>query len=310
MSDEKEPPIGRRDAMAGLAGLVLATGCESRPAESSAQPRAPRERTTMRQPTLYIPHGGGPCFFMEWRMGPPDTWDRMAAWLRSVVEELPERPKALLVVSAHWEQSVPTVTEGASSTLLYDYSGFPQHTYELTWPAAGDPGLAARTRELLEGAGISTAGNTDRGLDHGVFIPLKLSVPDADIPTVQLSLVRGLDPAAHIAIGKALAPLRDEGVLIVGSGMSYHDMRGFGRPASLPVSQRFDRWLAETMPRPEGREAALERWEDAPEGRACHPREEHLLPLMVVAGAAEGDAGERVFGDQVMGVEVSAYRFG
>jgi len=264
----------------------------------------------MRQPTLYIPHGGGPCFFMAWRMGPPDTWAKMAAWLRSMVNELPERPKALLVVSAHWEAAQPTVTEGEGATLLYDYSGFPPHTYELTWPAKGDPGLAARTRELLEGAGIAAAGDPERGLDHGVFIPLKLSVPEADIPTVQLSLVRGLDPATHLAMGKALAPLRDEGVLIVGSGMSYHDMRGFGRDASLPVSQRFDRWLAETMPDSEGREAALERWEDAPEGRACHPREEHLLPLMVAAGAAEGEPGERVFGDQVMGVEVSAYRFG
>jgi len=264
----------------------------------------------MRQPTFYIPHGAGPCFFMDWSMGPPDTWDATGAWLKGLVSDLPERPKALLVISAHWEAEQPTVTEGAGSSLLYDYSGFPQHTYELTWPAAGDPALAARTRQLLEAAGIESAGDSERGLDHGVFIPLKLSVPDADIPTVQLSLVRGLDPATHVAIGKALAPLRDEGVLIVGSGMSYHDMRGFGRDESLGVSQTFDRWLAETMPRAEGREAALEGWERAPEGRACHPREEHLLPLMVVAGAAEGEAGERVFGDQVMGVEVSAFRFG
>jgi len=264
----------------------------------------------MRQPTFYIPHGAGPCFFMEWRMGPPGTWEAMAAWLRSMVSGLPERPKALLVVSAHWEAPRPTVTEGPSTTLLYDYSGFPPHTYELEWPAPGAPALAARTRARLEAAGIDSAADSERGLDHGVFIPLKLAVPEADLPTVQLSLVRDLDPVAHVAIGKALAPLRDEGVLVVGSGMSYHDMRGFGREGSLETSQRFDRWLAETLPEPSGRERALERWEDAPEGRACHPREEHLLPLMVAAGAAEGEPGERVFGDQVMGVEVSAYRFG
>lgn len=304
MSDDRQPPISRRDALAGLAGMVLAAGCEANP-----EPPAP-ERRVMKQPTLYIPHGGGPCFFMEWRMGPPDTWDRMAAWLRSAVDALPERPRALLVVSAHWEAERPTVTDGARSSLLYDYVGFPPHTYELTWPAPGDPVLSARVRALLEGAGIASEADPERGLDHGVFVPLKLSVPEADIPTVQLSLVRGLDAAAHLAIGRALAPLREEGVLIVGSGMSYHDMRGFGRETSLETSRRFDRWLAETMPVPTGREAALERWEQAPEARRCHPREEHLLPLMVAAGAAETERGERVFGDQVMGVEVSAYRFG
>ncbi len=264
----------------------------------------------MRQPTFYLPHGGGPCFYMDWTMGPADTWDRTAAWLGTLVADLPERPKALLVISAHWEEERPTVTDGASNTLLYDYYGFPPHTYELTWPAPGAPELSARVRELLGGAGFEHGTNAERGLDHGVFVPLKLSVPDADIPTVQLSLVRGLDPEEHVRLGRALQPLRDEGVLIVGSGMSYHDMRGFNRSASLPRSQAFDGWLAEKLPQAEGRAEALKHWASAPEGRSCHPREEHLLPLMVAAGAAEGEAGQRVFGDEVMGVVVSAYRFG
>ncbi len=182
------------------------------------------------QPTLYLPHGGGPCFFMEWTRGPRDTWDRMAQWLRDVPGSLPATPTALLVVSAHWEAPVPSVTSSASPPLLYDYSGFPPSTYELQWPAPGSPDLAARVQGLLGRAGIDARADGQRGFDHGVFVPLKVAYPDPRIPTVQLSLRAGLDPAEHLAIGRALAPLRDEGVLIVGSGMSYHNMRGFIGP--------------------------------------------------------------------------------
>jgi aromatic ring-opening dioxygenase catalytic subunit (LigB family) len=265
----------------------------------------------MRLPTLYLPHGGGPCFFMEWTMGPPDTWDRMAAWLRRVDASLPSTPKALLVVSAHWEAPVPTVTTAASPPLLYDYYGFPPHTYELTWPAPGNPELAARVRHLLASAHIESAADPKRGFDHGVFVPLKLSYPDAHVPTAQLSLREGLDPEAHLAIGRALAPLRDEGVFIVGSGMSYHNMRGFNSGSARPHSVRFDEWLANSvaLDRPE-RDVALVGWSRAPSARESHPREEHLLPLMVAAGAAGDDRGHRVFEDEVMGVRVSSIQFG
>jgi aromatic ring-opening dioxygenase catalytic subunit (LigB family) len=265
--------------------------------------------SSKRQPTLYIPHGGGPCFFMDWTMGPPDTWHAMADWLRTLGHEHAD-PKALLVVSAHWEQPVATVLAHEQPDLLFDYSGFPAHTYELTWPAAGEPELAGRVRGLLGEAGIASAEDRQRGFDHGVFIPLKVAYPEAAIPTVQLSLVAGLDPAQHLAIGRALAPLRDEGVLIIGSGMSYHDMRGFNRPGSLAISQQFDGWLNEVCVDPAVREAALTEWEAGPAGRRCHPREEHLLPLMVAAGAASGEAGRRVFQGEVMGVVVSAFEFG
>ncbi len=265
----------------------------------------------MKLPTLYLPHGGGPCFFMDWTMGPPDTWDRMAAWLRSIGASLPEAPRALLVVSAHWEAGVPTVTTAAAPPLLYDYYGFPPHTYELKWPAPGSPELAERVRALLGAAGMESVGDAKRGFDHGVFVPLKVAYPDAQIPTVQLSLRTGLDPAEHIAIGRALAPLRDEGVLIVGSGMSYHNMRGFMQPGSLALSELFDGWLAKTVSdTPAARDAALSAWTRAPSAREVHPREEHLLPLMVTAGAAGGDLGKQVFRDQVMGVAVSAVQFG
>ncbi|MEZ4322278.1 MAG: class III extradiol ring-cleavage dioxygenase [Myxococcota bacterium] len=263
------------------------------------------------QPVFYIPHGGGPCFFMDWTMGPPDTWDRMAAWLRTLVSGLEEMPRAVVVVSAHWEEPVVTVQSGANPPMLFDYTGFPKHTYELKWPAPGHPVLAEQIATLIREAGIDVAANDHRGYDHGVFVPLLLSLPDADLPTLQISLKRGLDPAFHLALGKALAPLREEGVLIIGSGMSYHNFGGFMRPAGDADSKVFDAWMQETVALGSTeRNARLARWADAPKGRASHPREEHLLPLMVCAGAAGDSAGKTVFTDHVMGVTVSGVRFG
>ena len=269
--------------------------------------------TTTRQPTLYIPHGGGPCFFMDWTMGPPDTWDAMKSWLQNFPGELPAPPRALVVVSAHWEAKVPTVTTAPTTKLLFDYSGFPAHTYELTWPVPAASDVALRVRELLQNAGIESAANDARGLDHGVFVPMKVSFPDAKIPTVQLSLRAGLDPEEHLKIGRALAPLRDEGVLIVGSGMSYHNMRGLmgGVREAHADSKRFDEWMVNVVRQnPTERDEALTHWKDAPSARECHPREEHLIPLMVAAGAAGEDRGEAVFRGEVMNVAVSAVRFG
>ena len=262
-------------------------------------------------PTVFLPHGAGPCFFMDWP--PAGTWDRMGGWLRGLVDHVGARPRALVVVSAHWEAPAFTVNAQAAPALLYDYSGFPEHTYRLAWPAPGAPDLAARIRALLTGAGIDSGEEHRRGLDHGVFIPLKLAFPDADVPVVQLSLKAGLDPAAHLALGHALAPLRDDGVLIVGSGMTFHNMRRF-KAAGAGVdadSQRFDAWLAQTvaLPRAE-RERYLIDWAQAPGGRASHPREEHLLPLHVVAGAAGDDAGAQSLADTVLGSVQSAYLFG
>jgi aromatic ring-opening dioxygenase catalytic subunit (LigB family) len=264
-----------------------------------------------RMPTLYIPHGGGPCFFMDWTMGPRDTWEKMAAYLRGIDASLPRKPEALLVVSAHWETSVPTVLASDAPPLLFDYYGFPAHTYELTWPAPGSPKLASRVESLLNAAGIASTRETTRGFDHGVFIPLKVAYPDATIPTVQLSLQADLDPAAHLAMGRALEPLRDEGVLIIGSGMSYHNMRGLMTGTGASDSRTFDDWLVSTLEKDSSaRDAALVGWAGAPAARGSHPREEHLLPLMVATGAAGTDRGKRVFQDHVMGALVSAIQFG
>lgn len=263
----------------------------------------------MTLPTVYLPHGAGPCFFMEWRRGPADTWDRTAAYLRGLIDSLPERPKAILIVSGHWEAPAFTVGTGQWPALIYDYSGFPPSTYELTFDAPGSPGLARRIRTLVASAGLPAAEDPERGWDHGVFVPLKLVTPEADIPVVQLSLKDGLDPAAHLAAGRALRPLREEGVLIVGSGMSWHNMRGF-TPDFTARSRTFDAWLEGAVTDPNRREATLEHWDQAPYGRDAHPREEHLLPLMVAAGAARGEPGRVAFRDEVMNVVVSAIEFG
>lgn len=261
-------------------------------------------------PTLYIPHGGGPCFFMDWTMGPANTWDKMAAWLKQLLSTLSERPQALLVVSAHWETAQPRLTGHAQPALIYDYYGFPEHTYQLTYPAPGHPALATEIHRLLTAAGIPADIDPERGLDHGVFVPFKLIDPEAQIPVLQLSLQAGLDPAQHLAIGRALAPLREQGVLIVGSGMSFHNMRAFGNHAQAQ-SRVFDDWLTQTVTAPEPvRTEGLLHWSQAPQARFSHPREEHLLPLMVVAGAAGNDPGAKIFEDEVMDSIVSAFQFG
>ena len=264
----------------------------------------------MRMPTTFVPHGGGPWPFVELGLAPAEV-AHLSGFLRALPASLPAAPKALLVISAHWEERVPTVTSGEAPPLFFDYYGFPPAAYQLRWPAPGSPALASRTRELLGLAGFDSAADPGRGYDHGTFIPLMLSFPEAEVPVVQLSLVAGLDPAAHLAMGRALAPLREEGVLIVGSGMSYHNMGGFGDPRAVAVSERFDGWLRDAArAEPIERAKQLSAWAAAPAARLAHPREEHLVPLMVVAGAAGEDRGRVSFRGSMMGKVLSGYTYG
>lgn len=263
-----------------------------------------------RLPVVFVPHGGGPWPFVEIGFPKADV-DRLADYLRLVSSVPPAPPKALLVVSAHWEESVPTVMTSEHPPIFYDYYGFPPESYQITWPAPGAPALASRVRQLLDTAGIQSDSDAARGYDHGTFIPLKLTYPEADVPAMQLSLKRGLDPAEHLEIGRALMPLRDEGVFIIGSGMTFHNLRAFRDPRAAPVAEAFDSWLRESMvlDAPE-RNRRLQRWVDAPAARAAHPREEHLLPLMVAAGAAGDDRAVIGFNDTFGGLRLSAYHFG
>jgi aromatic ring-opening dioxygenase catalytic subunit (LigB family) len=263
-----------------------------------------------RLPVVFVPHGGGPWPFVETRFGSEAEQAGLARYLRSVHGLPRSAPSALLAISGHWEEARPTVMTGKSPPLLFDYYGFPAESYALTWPAPGEPALAARVQELLGAAGIASDTNAERGFDHGTFVPLKLAYPDADIPTVQLSLKAGLDPREHLAIGRALAPLRDEGVFIIGSGMTYHNMRAMG-PQGQPAASAFDAWLRAAVTRaPIERDQLLGDWQSAPAAREAHPREEHLLPLMVVAGAAGNDPGRVAYQGTLMGLDISAYSFG
>ncbi len=264
-----------------------------------------------RQPTLFVPHGGGPCFWID---GPPpfgkETWARLRGYLEGIVESLPERPKAFVVCTAHWEADAPTVSVNPAPGMLFDYYNFPPHTYQLKYPAPGAPELALRVEKLIAEADLAPGEDKERGFDHGVFVPFLIVDPEARIPVVMLSLRKDLDAGFHLRVGRALAPLRDEGVAIVGSGMSYHNLRSF-RSGEDDASKEFDAWLAEAVTAPPAeRETRLAHWDEAPMARVCHPREEHLLPLMVAAGAGADSPGKLDFRDVIGGKTISAFRFG
>ncbi len=262
----------------------------------------------LKQPTLFISHGGGPW---PWIPEMKNMFTRTVDWLENLPKTLPEKPKAILSISGHWEADEFTVSTAKRPPMIYDYGGFPEHTYQISYPAPGSPELAAQVRSLLSKAGIANQEDPGHGFDHGTFVPLYLMYPQADIPVVSLSIKSNYDPLEHIEMGRALQSLREQGVLIIGSGLSYHNMRGFRTPGADQVSKRFGKWLAETVTaeNPREREARLLHWEQAPAARDAHPQEDHLIPLMVVEGAAGTDPGHNEFMDHVMGVDMASYRF-
>jgi aromatic ring-opening dioxygenase catalytic subunit (LigB family) len=298
-------PLTRRQVISGLAagaGIAMLGACQSEKKENVM--------STKRMPLAFLPHGGGPWPFVDMGWDLKDT-PALKAYLESVRDLPKEPPKALLVISAHWEEDVITVMSSPRPPMLYDYYGFPPESYQIQWPAPGEPAVAKRVQELLGKAGFETRTDSQRGFDHGTFVPLKLTYPNADVPTVQLSLKAGLDPEEHLAIGRALAPLRDEGVFIIGSGMTFHNLRAFRDPRSIPVSETFDAWLrGAATAEPAERDKQLIGWATAPAARVAHPREEHLLPLMVIAGAAGADRGQIAYNGTFAGLRLSAYHYG
>jgi 4,5-DOPA dioxygenase extradiol len=249
---------------------------------------------------VYFSHGGGPL---------PILGDAGHKAMVDFMTQLPSqltKPDAILVISAHWEERAATLLGAQNPAMFYDYYGFPEQAYEITYPAPGNPELANRIVKLLEKNNIPTRIDTARGFDHGLFIPLKLMYPKADIPSLQLSLLRGLNPAAHIALGKALRGLMNENILVIGSGFSFHNMGGFsweGVGAPDPANDAFQDWLVDVCGgtlTPSEREKRLIEWEKAPSARYCHPREEHLLPLHVCFGMSDGPA-KLIFDDAILG---------
>ena len=262
-----------------------------------------------RLPTYFISHGGGPW---PWIPQMRAQFVNLEASLKKMVADLPELPKAVLSISGHWEGDDFAVMASPNPPMVYDYYGFPKHTYEITYPAPGAPDLAARTRDLLAAAGLPTHLDTTQGFDHGTFAPLYIMFPEANVPVYQVSLNKNYSPAEHFALGRALAPLRDEGVMIVGSGLSFHNLRLFGPGAKVP-SEAFDAWLGEALDQaPEARTQSLLDWESAPYARVCHKQEDHFVPIFAAVGAAEGESATRIYHDTGLmgGVTASSYRFG
>ena len=262
----------------------------------------------MTLPTHFISHGGGPW---PWVPNMARELEPLAVSLRQISAELHQKPKAVLMISGHWETESFAVMHCKRPRMVYDYHGFPPETYELSYPAPGAPELAEDVAQRLHQAGLPTRLDDAMGYDHGTFVPMALIYPEADVPLLQVSLQKGYDPEKHWKMGRALAPLRDEGVLIIGSGLSYHNLRQFGPKAKVP-SEAFDAWLHETLALPpEARREAILNWEQAPYARECHAKEDHLAPLFAALGAAEGATAQRTYHQKDIfgGVTASSYRF-
>ncbi|MXS85954.1 dioxygenase [Nitrosomonas sp. HPC101] len=260
-------------------------------------------------PVLFLPHGGGPLPLLG-----DKGHEKMVAFLKEIAVKLKE-PSAILIISAHWEEEQATITSSDQPGIIYDYYGFPAEAYEIQYPAPGNPQLANEIYALLTASGAPARLDKQRGFDHGMYVPLKLMFPQARIPCVQLSLLKNLDSRMHIALGKAIASLRSKDILIIGSGMSFHNLKVFFSSTidSNRENEAFDDWLIETCTHSEisseEREQRLIEWEKAPSARFCHPREEHLLPLHVCYGVACAAApvAQTVFNDEIMGKKVTSF---
>jgi 4,5-DOPA dioxygenase extradiol len=241
----------------------------------------------------FISHGAGPMPLLN---DPDHT--QLVAYLKSLAEKL-EKPSAILLISAHWEEPVATITASANPKMIYDYSGFPPEAYQMQYPCPGEPVLAAKVQQALQQTGIAVKLDHQRGYDHGLYVPLLLMYPEADIPAIQLSLVNNLGSEQHLAIGEALQALDYDNLLVIGSGFSFHNMREFFAPNSEDKQMKnhgFEHWLHTSLidrqlPESERRERMIN-WAKTPHARYCHPREEHLLPLHICYGLAGRAADE------------------
>merc|ERR1719329_1269341 len=244
-------------------------------------------------PCLFLGHGGGPMPLIGRQ---PD----LAAWLSSYAATLPRQPKAIVLFTAHWETHHTVVSGADRHELYYDYGGFPPETYKYKYPAPGSSSLAQRIQGLFAGASLGCSLDMKRGWDHGVFVPLMLMFPEARIPVVQVSVLSSQSAAEHIAVGEALQPLREDDVLIIGSGQSFHNRvhlfnKGKDGGAGIAHAAAWDEWLQRTTTSPDltdsERRARIAAWETAPSAREAHARgaAEHMMPFFTVFGA--GGAG-------------------
>jgi aromatic ring-opening dioxygenase catalytic subunit (LigB family) len=241
----------------------------------------------------------------------PGVFDQLEKSLVAISRDLSVTPTAILVVTAHWIERGFVVSGSDRPPMIYDFSGFPDHTYHVQYPAPGLPLLAEKVAAKISKAGFTSRVDPVRGFDHGTYTPLAPMYPKANVPVVQMSIDRKFDPETHMKVGQALADLRQEGILILGSGLSFHNLGTFGPEAKAP-SQAFDRWLQETAAAsPQERWSRLCKWLQAPAARKAHPREDHLLPLMVASGAAFEEPATVVYHEQEFmgGWCVSSFKF-
>lgn len=258
-------------------------------------------------PSLFVSHGA-PTF--------PLTDAPARSFLEGLAGHLPERPRAILVASAHWETTSLSVTSGEVNATIHDFHGFPQALYDIRYPAPGSAWLAERVATLVESASGPVTRDPARGLDHGAWVPLSLLYPDADIPVVQLSIQTRLGPDYHYRLGQLLAPLRQEGVLIIGSGSFTHDLssfREYSHALHAPAPDWVDAfadWMSEKIDA--GRTEELIAYRAlGPHAARNHPTEEHLLPLFVAMGAGEGGKTEHLHQSTTHGVlRMDAFAFG
>jgi aromatic ring-opening dioxygenase catalytic subunit (LigB family) len=273
----------------------------------SGQPK--QASNTVKLPTYFLSHGGGPWSYMtgEYRQ----NFVKLESFLKQLPAQLPIIPKAILVVSAHWESHDFGVMASPFPPMIYDYSGFPAHTYNIHYRAPGSPELAQKTYDLIRAAGLEAHLDVERGFDHGTYTILAVTHPDANVPVIQVSIRADFDPKAHLQLGRALAPLREQGVLMIGSGLSYHNFR---TRDPNEASKQFDHWLQQTLTASTAAERAekLVAWEKAPSARSCHQIEDHLVPLFAVVGAAEFEEGACVHHeeDAFGSITVSSFQFG
>jgi 4,5-DOPA dioxygenase extradiol len=255
-----------------MAGGTMSSSAESKSTGGNG--------TTM--PVVFIAHGAPPLLDDE-------SWKaELAAWAKAL-----PRPKAVLSLSAHWEAHPIAVGATTPIPLVYDFYGFPARYYQLKYPSPGAPALAGRVRELLRASAIRFVDDEERGLDHGTYVPLMSMYPEADVPVLQVSLP-GLDPKELYAFGRALAPLRDEGVLIAGSGFLTHNLRSFGQRTTPAWATEFDHWCADVIARKDV-DALIDFKQRAPGALLAHPREEHFAPMITAAAAAIDKGGDVSF---------------
>ena len=265
-----------------------------------------------RLPTYFLSHGGGPWPWMKESTGL--MYEQLEASLKQVRSEVGTIAKAVLMISGHWESEEFLLSSSANPSMEYDYYGFPEHTYQIRYDAPGYPALAAKVETMLRENGLPTGLDSKRGFDHGSFVLMHEIYPEATLPVVQLSIKKDFDPGEHLKVGELLAPLRDEGVLIIGSGLSFHDLRALRSGQGASPSATFDQWLNDTLVEStsDERQKRLLDWSTAPAARGAHPREDHLIPLMMAVGAANTETGTRIYhqSDFMSAITVSSYRFG